>query len=381
MDNISKTEILRKNLEKLDKKEFNILFYSPDTQGMANGTTNEIYRQVKTLCDLGYNAVVVHDYEGEMYNRQEQEDAGVKEFDFTAHWVEDEFKGIPHYDIRDTKQVGDLKISMSDFLVIPESCTWLMEDTFKRNFPCEKIVLLNSVDIALHGLMVGMEYNTWQISNIITMSGESKKWIEETMQDKYDVQVITPEVPYFFKPYDKPKNVTIGVYTKNFNDFNNKVLKPFYLKYKNLNFVHFKPLAHMKRETFAEELSKCMTAVWIDRITGFGTFPLECMATQTVPVALLPDMRHEYIKLSETEFNAAWSDNPSKLVDMLYEVITHSMTRTLNDSIYENMTNTVKEYYPDKSRPKVKEVFEYFIEKRKKALQETLVFEEKNDNK
>ena len=40
-------------------------------------------------------------------------------------------------------------------------------------------------------------------------------------------------------------------------------------------------MSGLSREDFATELSKSFLGVWIDELAGFGTFPLECMKTNT----------------------------------------------------------------------------------------------------
>ena len=51
----------------------------------------------------------------------------------------------------------------------------------------------------------------------------------------------------------------------------------------------------MRRIDFAKRLQSNFAAVWVDRISSFGTFPLECMKCGTIPICLKPDIMPEYM--------------------------------------------------------------------------------------
>ena len=43
----------------------------------------------------------------------------------------------------------------------------------------------------------------------------------------------------------------------------------------------------LSRKDFAEKLDKSFAAIWIDKISSFGTFPLECMKCKTIPIGII----------------------------------------------------------------------------------------------
>jgi hypothetical protein len=72
-------------------------------------------------------------------------------------------------------------------------------------------------------------------------------------------------------------------------------------------------MRNMSNKEFAESLGESCVSVWVDRIAGFGTFPLESMMCETPVIGTLPILRPEWI----TNENGIWSFDESKIVEIL----------------------------------------------------------------
>jgi hypothetical protein len=116
------------------------------------------------------------------------------------------------------------------------------------------------------------------------------------------------------------------------------------------------------RKDFAKNLNDCAFTVWVDRIAGFGTLPLEAMKTGSFVVGLLPDITPNYV----VDSSGIWTNNIFSLVDELGNAIQHWL---LDSPSFENISNTtkdiVKEFSMEKYEQSTMETFEYFINKRR----------------
>ena len=53
-------------------------------------------------------------------------------------------------------------------------------------------------------------------------------------------------------------------------------------------------------------------SVWVDRISGFGTFPLESMMSNTPVIGSLPILKPDWL----TNDNGVWVFDESKIVEI-----------------------------------------------------------------
>ena len=61
----------------------------------------------------------------------------------------------------------------------------------------------------------------------------------------------------------------------------------------------------LSEQEFAETLKECFLSVWIDDESGFGTFPLESMASGVPVMGKIPNLQPEWMK----EENGIWVDD------------------------------------------------------------------------
>jgi hypothetical protein len=135
------------------------------------------------------------------------------------------------------------------------------------------------------------------------------------------------------------------------------------------------PPQPMRRIDFAERLSGNIAAVWVDKISSFGTFPLECMACGTLPIAVKPDITPEYILIekdgvSEYNENAGyWTDNIYDIPLFINKVITENLDDIDNTKLVSDLKEIALKYKGDKN---TLEVYESFISNRITILESAL---------
>ena len=111
MDNLQKAEelveTLQQNLEKIEKKDFNIYFFIIDTNGAPVGSVANIYEHVKMLNSLGYKACILH----------EKNEYATKQLEFIKNWLGEEYSSLPHASIEDKEvKINNLRFVRINFM-------------------------------------------------------------------------------------------------------------------------------------------------------------------------------------------------------------------------------------------------------------------------
>ena len=95
MENVNETgntekpdlkKILLENIKNLEEKKSNMYFFVMDTKGNATAGMANIYKHVKTLIELGYNAKLLHEK---------------TEFTSVESWLGKEYSELPHVSIEE----------------------------------------------------------------------------------------------------------------------------------------------------------------------------------------------------------------------------------------------------------------------------------------
>ena len=240
----------------------------------------EIYFHAKTLKNMGYNVTMLTD---------------VVDYEIPS-WIEPELTDIPHEPMESAK----LTVGTQDVIIIPEIFSNVMEQT--KNLPCIRIGLLQSVDYMLNGLLPATDWTSFGIQEVITTSEEVENLLKEYYgNDKFNVSVSAPAIPDYFKNDDNIKRPVISIVGRNPNEIS-KIVKLFYTRYPQYGWVTFdsmitdsKPPSPLRRIDYAERLKKNFATVWVDRISTFGTVPLEAMKAGSIPIGLMPDITPAYL--------------------------------------------------------------------------------------
>lgn len=342
-------------LQNLKEKKSKFYFFLPAVKE-ANASTNEIYFHASTLKKNGYDVTLIIDspeFENPMF-------------------VDKELTDVKHFVINS----GRLEISPEDVVVIPEIYTNVMEQTL--NIPAIRVVLCQSIDYMYNALLPSTTWGEFGIDSVITTSDRAKQYLNTIFPNRFDIQTYTVGIPEYFKTWNKPKRPVISFLTRNPNDIN-KVAKDFYAKFPYYTFVTFdsmftdtKPPRQTTRKEFADKLSKNFVAVWIDRISTFGTFPLECMASETIPVCLLPDFDPPYIFDEEGKYIEGagyWTTSTYQLADVLGKLVAAFLDDNIPAHVYENMSSVAAKHTTQASEESILNAYQYFIDKRIASLE------------
>lgn len=353
------------SIEKLKNKQNKFMFCVPDTT-QPNASVYEIYFHAKTLQNLGYNVIML----------TENKDYVVPEF--IEKSLVDE---IEHTSMQDTK----ITVSPDDFMIIPDLFSNVMEQT--KKLPCKRIGFLQSFDYMLNSLIPGTTWNSFGVSDIITTSKTLSDMVVRYYDKMYNIKTYDIGIPdYFNADKNMPKKPIVSIVGRNANDIS-KVVKLFYARYPHFNWISFdpmltkkKPPQPMRRVDFANRLKNNFAAIWIDRIASFGTFPLECMKSGTIPVALKPDITPPYIHNEEEmlENVGYWTNDIYDIPEILGNLLTKFLDDNIDDTVFEGMRENVEKYNPQNSAEQLKNVYEEFVNERIEFFEKSIT---NNNNK
>lgn len=358
-----KIEKIKVSLSKITNKESKFLFCVPESQSPA-ASVYEIYFHATVVKNMGYDVVVL-----------------VEKGDYVIPtWIEKELTNHKHMSMSDPK----LMVGPEDFMIIPEVYSNVMEQT--KNLPCVRIGLLQSVDYMINSLIPGTDWSSFGISDIITTSSTIKEWIENIYGNKFNIKTYNVGIPEYFEKSKLPQKPIVSVIGRNPNEIS-KLVKLFFAKYPQYSWVTFdpmltksKPPQPMRRVDFAKRLQGNFAAVWVDRISTFGTFPLECMKSGVIPICLKPDIMPDYmIERDENgkpakivEGGGVWTENYYDLPVLIGEVLIKFLDDSITDDLYKSMDNIVANYTQEQSEKQLVEIYDEYINSRKQLLETAL---------
>jgi glycosyltransferase involved in cell wall biosynthesis len=347
---------LKEVIEKIENKDFSIYYFTLDTKGNPTAGVANIYEHVKSLNELGYKAFILH--ERDDYKLYKDEDG-----QGLADWLGDEYALLPHISI----QGQTLNVSPSDIILIPEIFSTIMEQI--KGFPCKKIVLSQSYDYLLDLLPIGTRWNVdYGFNDVITTSEKQANYIKNLFPSIL-THIVPVSIPKYFKDSDKPKIPVVAILTRNQGEAA-KIAKAFYLQFPIYKWVTFKELRNLPREKFAEELGKCCLAIWVDETSGFGTFPLEAMETNTPIIGKIPNMVPEWMETQDKDGNVTITDNGiwTSTTTNIPELISTYLKLWLEDSVPTELTDTMEatkgRYSVENQMEKITSVYDSIITNR-----------------
>lgn len=343
-------ERLLSNIEKLKNKKNKLFFFTMDTKGNPTAAVANIYEHVKVLRELGYDAVILH----------EKNDYGG-----VGTWLEEEYTQLPHFSIEDQ----NLKVDGSDFVIIPEIFSNVMEQTV--SLPCKRIVLCQSYDYITEMLMPGKKWQDFNINTCITTTEKQVEPIKGLLGNSMNVKVVPLSIPEYFKPSSKPKKPIIAIYTRDQRD-TVKIFKSFYLKHPHLKWISFKDMRNMPRERFAESLSECCLAIWVDEISGFGTFPVEAIKCDVPVLGKVPNLVPEWME----DKNGLWTHNTLSIPDIAANFVQAWLEDMSPNDLYENMSTMKDKYSSEEQKEIIGNVYGEIINERISEFENALPKEE-----
>jgi hypothetical protein len=313
----SLNEKVKQSIQNLKDKKSRIYFLIQDTKGNAKASVRLTYQMAKLLLDSGFNPIILH---------EKKEYAGV------VAWLDEEYMSIPHRAI----EGQNLEIAPEDFIIVPELFGYVMDQI--KNLPCGKIVFAQNYNHIVETLQPGQNWAQYGFFKCLTTTKKQQEYIETVMrQSSFDI--IKPLITDSFYPKNVPPMPIIGIHTKNQEDTIN-IIKTFYLKFPQYRWFTFRDLRGLSEKEFANSLRDCFVSVWIDDESGFGTFPLESMASGVPVIGKVPNIQPEWMN----DDNGVWITNKTLICDFIADYIQNWLEDNIKTELYENMKKTVENY-------------------------------------
>ena len=330
--------VLEKEIKSMENKDFSVYFFVMDTKGNPTAGMANIYKHAKILTELGYGAKILHEK---------------NDYTKVDTWLGKDYSELPHVSI----ESQELKVTAKDFVIIPEIFGNVMEQI--ANLPCKKMVMSQAYDYVLEMLMPGKRWADYGINDCITTTEKQATYLKNLMGVNLKTYIVPVSIPKFFKPNEKPTKPIIAIYTRDQRD-TVKIFKSFYLKYPHLKWFTFRDMRNMPTEQFAKNLSECCISVWVDDISGFGTFPLESMKCNIPVLGKVPNMLPEWME----EKNGLWTHDFNAIPDILANYVQAWLEDSAPSELYEKMGETSKKYTEEEQKEKVLEVYQDIFNER-----------------
>lgn len=337
-------ERINESIDNLTSKNFTFYFFVIDTKGTPNGSTQYIYEMAKELIDLGYNATILH---------QEKEFVGVSD------WLGEDYANINHACIENE----NIKVSTSDFLIIPEIFSNVMNQT--KDLPCKRIVLCQNVNYITEFMPLGVSWKNYNIFDVITTSQIQADDIKELFPG-IKTNIISPAIPAYFRNNDVPKKLMVSIITKE-QSLVNKIVKQFHWKYPQYRWVTFTDLRGMPRESFSDTLRESAIAVWVDDDTYFGYTPIEAIKSGCITIGKIPNVIPEWMYNEDQtglSGSGAWFNDIRDVQKIIANAIKSTLDDTVPPELFEEMKSFENKYTVENRRSQISEVFNEYIKNR-----------------
>ncbi len=347
-------------LEKLDAKNFGIYFFTLDTQGNPSAAVATIYEHVKVLTKLGYKAYILHE-KNNYRIRANEIGAGI------VDWLGEEYGNLPHISIEAQK----LNVGPQDFIIIPEVFSNIMEQCAK--FPCKRIALCQSYDYILELLNLGHNWASYGINDVITTSQKQADYIK-TLFPTINTYIIPVSIPDYFKTTKGLKKPIISLHTREQKDAI-KIVKSFYLQYPMYKWLTFRELRGLSKKSFAEAIGESCLCVWIDDISGFGTFPIESIECDTPVIGKIPNLIPEWMeevsedgKTVQLKNNGIWTTNEIDIPELIAKYMKHWLEDSIPAELSTLMQETKGKYTEEMQSKEIDAVYANFVSNRKSEI-------------
>jgi len=335
-------EQLEKALNSLNAKENKFYFLVQDTKGVQRASVATTYEFVKILTEDGYNAFILHEK---------------NDYHSVGEWLGEEYPSLPHASI----ESQELSVGPADFLIIPEVFGHVLDQT--KEMPCTRIVFCQSYDYVFEMLPPGFTWGMMNVSNVIT-TGEAPTKFLNGIFPNLDIQQINLGIPEYFIPSEKPKMPVVTIHTREPRE-TMKIVKSFYVKFPQFKWITFRDMRGLSRSEFAKALSESCVSVWVDDISGFGTFPLESMKCGSPVIGKVPHLKPDWL----TEDNGFWTFDPNQIIDILSSYLKNWLEDAIPAELYQKMAETIKPYNMEDQKRKVLETFGTYQEEKTKQLE------------
>lgn len=380
---ISEEEMLKQRekaisslISKIEKEENTVYIYCP-AMNTPSGGISVLFEHAKILKDAGKSVTII--YEPQQNNKASLEATqkarlkGAKDpviiFDkFNPTWLGDLkeeidvrclAEGVLTYTDGTSETVESLKMNPEDILIIPEGFPNIMENT--SQLPCRRVVMAQSWYYVLSGMKVGQKWQHFGIKDVISVSDGITEYLNTIMPGlniknyKQGIDRTLFNVPE--KISDKAPMISYMPGRGPESQMKtNTVIRTFYEFYPHYRWIRFAPLQGLTKEQFAQQLKNSAIALYTDEVAGFGTLPLEAMASGTHVVGWTPFGSKEYVN----EKNGFWAVNGD--VFQLAELIGMALDRYFSgvldsEEVQKEYERTLSEYTREKEVESVLNIY------------------------
>lgn len=338
---------LERSIQNMKDKTSKIYLLVQDTKGNAKASIAYTYRLGLSLLNAGYNSIMLHEN---------------KEYIGVGEWLGQEYMDkLPHQSI----DGQNLEVAPEDFIVIPELFGFVMNQITK--LPCGKIVLCQAYDNILETLQPGQTWSQLGFFKCITTSEEQKEYIAGVMKN-VSIDILEPYISDRFTKQTLPSKPIVALFAREQRDAMNLV-KAFYIKYPQYRWITFRDMRNLTEKQFADGLKDVCLSVWIDEVSGYGTFPLESMKTNVPVLGLVPNLLPNWIN----EGNGFWVNNKLQLVDFVGEYLQSWLEDGIDEKLYDEMSKTIESLSTqEKFETTAVSLFEGYLNTRLNSFEEQL---------
>ena len=351
-----------KTIEELKNKKSTIYYYALDTKGNPTAGVANIYEHVKILNELGYNASILHDDE---------------EYEGVAEWLGEEYMELPHISAKS----GSINITPSDFIVIPEVFTTLMEQVSK--LPAKKIVLSQSYAYIFELLHLGKKWKDYGFNDVITTTSHQAEYLKGLFVDS-NYHVVPLSIPEYFKNSELPKLPVVAIHTRDQSQ-TLRIIKSFYLKHPQYKWISFRDMRGLPKTEFARQLGESFLSIWVDEDSGFGTFPVESILSKTPVIGKIPNLLPEWMVDIDEENNISikdngiWTNNVLEIPDLVAKYLNAWFEDNEPKAMLDSMDELEGVYTYETQKEKLSETYETLITNRVNEINSLIEKEKEND--
>lgn len=344
-------ENIKREIERIDKKENKVFFFVIDTKGVPSGSLEYIYNLALILVEEGYDVEMLH---------TEDEFVGVE------GWLGPKYSSIPHVNVNK----GDVGAAPSDLLFIPEIFSQVMNQT--KRLPCKRVAILQNYDYVVSQMPYSAQWGNFGILEGITNSD----WQAAELNGVFPYVKLTKIEPYLspiFGQTNEPRKMIINIIAKNQDDIQ-RVVKPFYWKYPLFRWVSFRELRNLSKEEFANSLREAAMTIVIDETASFMYSALESMKSGCITMCKVPETTIDWMSTKDGVLPncCVWFDN----FDMLHKQIASVVRSWITDKVPTILSKEAEDIYNRYSYDNTKEAFiKYVVDvlMRRKGEMEALI--------
>jgi glycosyltransferase involved in cell wall biosynthesis len=99
-------------------------------------------------------------------------------------------------------------------------------------------------------------------------------------------------------------------------------------------------MKNISQTDFSRFLKESFVSVWVDRESGFGTFPIESMISNTPVIGVVPNLKPDWMN----ENNGIWTYSFNEIIDVLANFAQNWLEDNINEELYTKMSETGEKY-------------------------------------